>query len=431
MTSSCCFAILWKKMSERFQELQAELVEAARIQDAYDLGTINLIAPASPTPLKYFYNLPLRHNAIAEGLLGHRPYAGVEGFNRIESIAAEAACLLFGAEYANVQPHSVSQANQAVYQALLDNGDRVLAMRFQDGGHLTHGLKSNFSGRFFDFDFYGVDKTTGLIDYDALEEKAKEFRPKLIVCGASSYPRAIDFERLSDISSRVGTYLMADLSHPAGLIVAKRFPQPFPHCDIVTFTPDKTMLGPHGGIILTKNKLSEQIDKAVHPGVQSSVPLRRIYQMAQCLIDASDPWFSDYINRVIKNIKVFEGEFNEVPDMMITGGSDTHLMVINTRDVFGLTGRDSEELLESIGILTNRQVIPGGKLRPYVASGLRFGTSWITARGYDESETGEIARIMLDNLSDPKNPIVQERSKAVVNDLLKIKRRNDVWYEES
>lgn len=417
-------------MNERFRQLQEALVEGARIQDAYDLNTINLIAPASPTPLKYFYNLPLRHNAIAEGLLDHRPYAGVDGFNRIEAIAAEAACLLFGAEHANVQPHSVSQANQAVYQALLNNGDRVLAMRFQDGGHLTHGLKSNFSGRFFDFDFYGVDKTTGLIDYDVLEEEAKDFNPKLIVCGASSYPRAIDFERLADISSRVGAYLMADLSHPVGLIVAKRFPQPFPHCDVVTFTPDKTMLGPHGGIILCKDKLRERIDRGVHPGVQSSVPLRRIYQMAQCLIDASDPWFSDYIDRVIKNIKVFEGTFKQVGNMMITGGSDTHLMVINTRDVFDLTGKDSEELLENIGILTNRQVIPGERFRPYVASGLRFGTSWITARGYDETETEVIAGIMLDNLSDPKNPVVLERSKGLVNDLLQVRREKDVWYEE-
>lgn len=417
-------------MSERFQQLQEELIDGARIQDAYDLSTINLIAPASPTPLKYFYDLPLRHNAIAEGLLGHRPYAGVEGFNRIEAIAAEAATLLFGAEHANVQPHSVSQANQAVYQALLENGDRVLAMRFSDGGHLTHGLRTNFSGRFFDFGFYGVDTNTGLIDYDTLEEQAKDFKPKLIVCGASSYPRVIDFERLADISSKAGAYLMADLSHPAGLIVAKRFPQPFPHCDVVTLTPDKTMLGPHGGIILCKKDLTEKIDRGVHPGVQSSVPLRRIYQMAQCFIDANDPWFTDYIDRVIKNIKVFESQFKDTPNMMVTGGSDTHLMVINTRNVFGLTGRDSEGLLESISILTNRQVIPGERLGPYVASGLRFGTSWITARGYDEAETGAITGIMLDNLSDPKNPLVQERSRGLVNDLLKIKRSNDVWYEE-
>lgn len=417
-------------MTERFQQLQQELIEGARIQDAYDLNTINLIAPASPTPLKYFYDLPLRHNAIAEGLLGRRPYAGVEGFNRIEAIAAEAACLLFGAEHANVQPHSVSQANQAVYQALLNNGDRVLAMRFSDGGHLTHGLRTNFSGRFFDFDFYGVDKTTGLIDYDSLEEKAKEFRPKLIVCGASSYPRAIDFERLADISHKTGSYLMADLSHPAGLIVAKRFPQPFPHCDVVTFTPDKTMLGPHGGIILCKDKLRERIDSGVHPGVQSSVPLRRIYEMAQCLIDANNPSFIDYIDRVIKNIKVFEKSFNRTEDMMIAGGSDTHLMVINTRDTFSLTGKDSEELLESIGILTNRQVIPGERLRPYVASGLRFGTSWITARGYNEDETEVIANLMLDNLSNPNDPMIINRSQQVVKDILSVRREKDVWSEE-
>lgn len=417
-------------MQERFQTLQEELIEGARLQDQYDLNTINLIAPASPTPLRYFYNSPLRHNAIAEGLLGKRPYAGVEGFNKIESIASEAACLLFGAEYANVQPHSVSQANQAVYQGLLDNGDRVLAMKFNDGGHLTHGLKSNFSGRFFNFDFYGVDGN-GLLNYSDIENKAKDFQPKLIVCGASSYPRTIDFEALGDISRQIGAYLMADLSHPAGLIVGGKFPKPFPNCDVVTLTLDKTMLGPHGGIILTKESLGERIDKAVHPGVQSSVPLRRICEMAQCLLDAGSPRFTDYIDRVIRNIKVFEKEFSQYPDLMVTGGSDTHLMVLNTYKTFGLTGKDAEVLLEKMGILANRQVVSGETQKPYVASGLRLGTSWITARGYTEDEAGIIANVILKNLSDPNNTNLQDESKQVLNGLLKIKRERDVWYEES
>jgi glycine hydroxymethyltransferase len=416
-------------MIERFAQLQEQLIMGAWQQDSYDLNTINLIAPASPTRLKYFEGLPLRHNAIAEGLLGHRPYAGVAGFNKIEAVAVEAAKTLFGAEHANVQPHSVSQANQAVYQALLENGDQVLAMKFTDGGHLTHGLPANFSGRFFKFDFYGVDSKTGLIDYDALEKQAKELNPKMIVCGASSYPRTIDFERLGEISSEVGAYLVADLSHPAGLIVARRFTQPFPACDVVTLTPDKTMVGPHGGIILSKGELASKIDRGVHPGVQSSVPLRRIYQTAQCMIDAGQPEFAEYIDRVIKNIKVFEGAFRGVPDMMITGGSDTHLMVINTKDTFGLTGKETEELLESIDILTNRQVIPGETLRPYTASGLRLGTTWITARGYSEGETGEIAQIILDNLGDPANLRLQERSRDLAKDILAVKRKDDVWYE--
>lgn len=416
-------------MIDRFAELQRELIAGARQQDAYDLSTINLIAPASPTRLKYFEGLPLRHNAIAEGLLGHRPYAGVAGFNRIEAVAVEAAKTLFGAEHANVQPHSVSQANQAVYQALLENGDRVLAMKFTDGGHLTHGLSANFSGRFFDFDFYGVDPRTGLIDYGALKKQAQDFHPKMIVCGASSYPRAIDFERLGKISSGVGAYLMGDLSHPAGLIAAKRFPQPFPACDVVTLTPDKTMIGPHGGIILSKGELAAKIDRGMHPGVQSSVPLRRIYQTAQCMIDAAQPDFVEYIDQVIKNIKVFESSFRVVPDMMITGGSDTHLMVLNTKNSLGLTGKDSEELLESLDILTNRQVIPGETLRPYTASGLRLGTTWITARGYKETEAAQIAAIILENLGDPNNSLVQNRSRGLVRDILSVKRKDDVWYE--
>lgn len=416
-------------MPERLEELHNQLIEGARIQDEYDLSTINLIAPASPTPLKYFHNTALRHNAIAEGLLGKRPYAGVEGFNKIESIAVEAACLLFGAEHANVQPHSVSQANQAVYQALLENGDRVLSMKFNDGGHLTHGLPVNFSGRFFNFDFYGVDEN-GLLNYNHIREKALEFRPKLIVSGASSYPRTIDFEQLRSISEEVGAYLMADLSHPAGLIVGGKFPRPFPYCDVVTLTLDKTMLGPHGGIILTNKSLRERIDKAVHPGVQSSIPLRRIYEMALCLIDAGGPWFQGYIDRVIRNMKAFEEAFSAYPDLMITGGSDTHLMVLDTHRVFGLTGKEAEGLLEKVGILVNRQVVPEEKLKPYVASGIRLGTSWITARGYSEEETKTIARVMLDLFKDPTNEVLLGESKNQLEQLLKIKREKDVWYAD-
>jgi glycine hydroxymethyltransferase len=417
------------KNKQYINKLQENLIKAARLQDRYDLNTTNLIAPASPTPSKYFYNLPLGHNAIAEGLLGHRPYAGVEGFNRIEKIAVDAACALFDAEHANVQPHSVSQANQAVYQALLKNNDKVLAMKFTCGGHLTHGLNINFSGRFFNFDFYGVDEN-GLLDYKEIEKKALSFKPKVIVCGASSYPRIINFKRLASICKKVKAYLMADLSHPAGLIVVGRFPKPFPYCDVVTFTADKTMLGPHGGIVLCKKILSKKIDKGVHPGTQSSIPLRRIYQIAQCLIDAGKPWFKDYIDRVIKNMKVFEEEFNKHPKLVVTGGSDTHLMVLNTHKVFNLTGKEAEELLESIGILTNRQVVPRETYKPYIASGIRLGTSWITARGYSEDETKLVAGIILKNLSNPKDHKLQKESKQKLDNLLTIKRKNDVWSEE-
>jgi len=410
-----------------YKRLQQGLVEAAEIQNAYDLNTTNLIAPASPTRLRYI-NIPLKYADIAEGLLGNRPYAGAEGFNRIEKIAADVACDLFGAEHANVQPHSVSQANQAVYQGLLENGDNVLGMKFEDGGHLTHGMKKNFSGRFFNFNFYGVGND-GLIDYDSLEKQAMEFKPKMIVCGASSYPRAIDFERLSDISKKSGAYLMADLSHPAGLIVGGKFPQPFPCCDIVTLTLDKTMLGPHGGIILSKDFLKERIDKAVHPGVQSSIPLRRIYEMAQCLIDSKGPWFQDYIGRVIDNIKIFESVFGKYPGLMVTGGSDTHLMVLNTLETLGITGKAAEELLEDMGILTNRQVVPGETQKPYVASGIRLGTSWITARGYNREEAKAVAEIILTNLENPNDENIKEKSKEVLTGLLKIERENDVWNE--
>ncbi len=412
-----------------YENLEKELIAAAETQDRYDLETINLIAPASPTPRKYI-DIPLQHADIAEGLLEHRPYAGAEGFNQIESIAAKTACELFDADHANVQPHAVSPANQAVYQAFLENGDRVLAMKFEDGGHLTHGHGKNFSGRYFDFDFYGVGKD-GLLDYDAIDQKAAEFKPKMIVCGASSYPRIINFERLAQSAKKVGAYLMADLSHPAGLIVGGRFPKPFPHCDAVTLTLDKTMLGPHGGIILTKNEYKEKIDKAVHPGVQSSIPLRRIYEMAQCLIDSGKPWFQDFTGRIIQNIKVFEQVFSKYPNLMVTGGSDTHLMVLDTLNTFGLTGKDAEATLEGIGILTNRQVIPGETQKPYVASGIRLGSTWITARGFDEKDTQKVAETVLKNLENPNNPVLQSDSKKEMLELTKISRKDDVWHGQA
>lgn len=416
-----------KKNNKYLNQLQKELIDSARMQDAYDLNTINLIAPASPTLPKYI-NIPLMHANIAEGLLGNRPYAGVEGFNKIEKIAVDVACDLFGADHANVQSHSVSQANQAVYQALLENGDKVLAMKFEDGGHLTHGMKKNFSGRFFNFDFYGVD-VNGLIDYEVLEQKALKFKPKMIVCGASSYPRIIDFKRLATICKKIKAYLLADLSHPAGLIIAGKFPAPFPYCDVVTLTLDKTMLGPHGGIILCKEEFREKIDKGVHPGVQSSIPLRRIYEIAQCLIESEKPWFKNLMIKIIKNIKVFEKVFSQYHNLMVSGGSDTHLMVLNTLDTFGITGEDAEELLEKIGILTNRQVVPGETLKPYITSGIRLGTTWITARGYSVAETKVIAEIILKNLEDSDNVSLQKQSKQKLDNLLKKKRRKDVWSE--
>jgi len=416
------------KENLNYNLLEKELAEAARIQDEYDLKTINLIAPASPTLPKYI-NIPLRHADIAEGLLNSRPYAGAEGFNRIEKIASDVACDLFGVEHANVQPHSVSQANQAVYQGLLENGDRVLAMRFDAGGHLTHGMKKNFSGRFFDFDFYGLDEN-GFLDYEEMKKKAYEFKPRMIVCGASSYPRTIDFERLSRIARSVNAYLLADLSHPAGLIIGGLFPKPFPHCDVVTLTPDKTMLGPHGGIILTKEKYKDAIDKAVHPGVQSSIPLRRIYEMATCLIESGKPWFKALMGRIIDNTKAFEKVFSKYPSLMVTGGSDTHLMVLNTLDTFGLTGKDAEALLESLGVLTNRQVVPGDTQKPYVASGIRLGSTWITARGFSTEEARIVAEIIVKNLANPNDRRIQKESRKTLNDLNNMERDNDVWKGE-
>jgi len=236
---------------------------------------------------------------------------------------------------------------------------------------------------------------------------------------------------LSKIAKGVGAYLMADLSHPAGLIVGEKFPSPFPCCDVVTLTLDKTMLGPHGGIILAKGKYKELIDKAVHPGVQSSIPLRRIYEMAVCLIESGKPWFYDLMGRVIDNTKEFEKVFSKYPNLMVTGGSDTHLMVINTLNAFGLTGKDAERLLEDkLGVLTNRQVVPNENEKPYVASGIRLGTTWITARGYSPDEIKRVAEIILSNLERPNDVDLQKNSKEELKGLVKVQRRGDIWYGE-
>ncbi|OGE31901.1 hypothetical protein A2631_02125 [Candidatus Daviesbacteria bacterium RIFCSPHIGHO2_01_FULL_44_29] len=409
-------------------KLRTALLKTAKLQDQLESTTINLIAADNATPFKYLHKLPYKRYAITEGLLGKRPYAGVKYFDQIEQIAVDAAKYIFKADHANVQPHSGSQANQSAYLGLLANGDRVLAMSFSAGGHLTHGLKINFSGRFFDFSFYGVDADSGLIDYKEIEKKAIEIHPKMIVCGASSYPRNIDYEKLSLIARKVGAYLMADISHPVGLIATRVNPSPFPFVDVATLTLDKTLRGPHGGIVLCKQELREKIDKGVHPGTQSSIPLQRIVQIALCLIDAGSKEYELYTKQVIKNIKIFEKNFNQFSkSLVISGGTDTHMIIIDTYNVFGLTGKEAEFLLEEVGILTNRQVVPKETLKPYVGSGVRLGTAWSTSRGYLEQDFEILSNVILDTLKNPTDKKALSLNKKLVSTLVKKKRKNDTW----
>lgn len=414
--------------AEQLRILKTGLEEAQIKQDSYDNDTICLIAPASPTKPEYCDDLVMQHNPIAEGLLGNRPYAGAEHLNSIEQIAVDAAKSLFGSEHANVQPHSVSDANAAAYLATLNVGDEVLAMKFDAGGHLTHGMPKNYSGRLYNFSFYGTGND-GFIDYDEIQHLAEEKKPKLIVCGASSYPREIEFSRLGEISRNVGAKLLADVSHPAGLIAAGRFPQPFPHCDIVTLTPDKTMLGAHGGVILCKEYLAETIDRAVHPGTQSSIPFRRIAGLARCLIDSHSDEFRNYIDRVLLNMSVFSNTIasKKSTDAMVTGGSSTHLMVIETLRNFGITGKSAEEALEAANILTNRQVVPNDTQKPYIASGLRLGTSWITGRGYEVDEVTEIAESVVEILERPTDTLLRKRTIDNMTRITKTFHALDVW----
>lgn len=410
-------------------ELRNRLLDSGKDQDCLERGTINLIASDNACPTSYLHDLPYRGYGITEGLVGDRPFAGSQFFDEMEAVGVEAACRLFGAEHANLQPPSCSQANQAVYQGLLKDDDRVLALDFRAGGHLTHGLRVNFSGRFFDFKFYGLDPTSGLIDYDNLAAVTKSWQPRLLVFGSSSYPRLVDFQRLRQIADSVGAYLMGDLSHEAGLVAGGALPQPFPHIDVMTCSLDKTLRGPHGGTILCKRSLAAAIDKGVHPGTVSSILMRRIFHAALALVDAHSESFREYTRRVIENAQGFVRQFSEHQNLMITGGTDTHMVILDTRKIFGLSGGDAERLLERAGILANRQVLPSDPQKIRESSGIRLGSAWISSRGYEISEAEHVAQCVLSLLTSPNDAEALERTSAEVRTLTSRRRVRDVWSE--
>ncbi len=332
-------------------------------------------------------------NKYAEGYPAKRYYGGCFCVDIAENLAIERAKAIFGAEHANVQPHSGAQANIAVYTALINPGDTVLGMSLAHGGHLTHGSPVNVSGILYNFVPYGVDSETGRIDYDALEALAEKEQPKLIVAGASAYPRIIDFERIANIAHKVGAYFMVDMAHIAGLVAAGLHPSPVPYADVVTTTTHKTLRGPRGGMILCKEELAKKIDKAIFPGTQGGPLMHTIAAKAVCFGEALKPEFKEYGKRIVANAKAFEEGLREAGFNMVSGGTDNHLILIDLRSK-NITGKDFEKRLDEVGITVNKNAIPDDPQSPFVTSGVRVGTPAATTRGLKEEDFREIARLM-------------------------------------
>lgn len=333
-------------------------------------------------------------NKYAEGYPGHRYYGGCECVDEVENLAIERAKQLFHAEHVNVQPHSGSQANMGVYFAVLEPGDTVLGMDLNAGGHLTHGAKVSFSGKTYHFVSYGVDQTTGMINYDEVLELAKKYQPKLIVAGASAYARVIDFKKFREIADEVGAMFMVDMAHIAGLVATGHHPSPVPYADFVTTTTHKTLRGPRGGMILCKEKYAKQIDKAIFPGIQGGPLCHVIAGKAACFYEALQPEFHDYIEQLLKNCKALEEVLKEEGFQLVSGGSDNHLLLVDVYNSFKVTGKQVEEALDKVGITCNKNGIPFDTLKPTITSGIRVGTAAMTTKGYVEDDFRKIGHMI-------------------------------------
>ena len=358
-------------------------------------------------------------NKYAEGYPGKRYYGGCEYVDIVEQLAIDRAKKLFGAEYANVQPHSGAQANTAVYFALLQPGDTILGMNLTDGGHLTHGSPVNISGKYFKIIPYGVDKETERIDYDELERLAKEHQPKLIVGGASAYSRIIDFERMAQIAKSVGAYFMVDMAHIAGLVAAGLHPSPVPYADVVTTTTHKTLRGPRGGLILCRDaEFGKQFNKAIFPGIQGGPLMHVIAAKAVAFKEALSDEFKVYQQQVLDNAKALADELVKKGFRIVSGGTDNHLMLVDLRSK-NITGKEAQFLLDEIGITANRNTIPFEPLSPFVTSGIRLGTPALTTRGLKEEDIREVADIIADVIENREDSAVIEAAKAKIQAICK------------
>jgi len=384
------------------REHDPELYAAVSAETARQRGKIELIASENfVSEVVMEANGTTLTNKYAEGYPSKRYYGGCEHVDVVETIAIERAKQLFGAGYANVQPHSGAQANMAVFFALLEPGDTVLSMNLAHGGHLSHGSPVNMSGKYWNIVPYGVGEADGLIDYDEVRRLALEAKPKLILAGASAYPRIIDFKRFGEIAREVGAYLMVDMAHIAGLVAAGVHPSPVPYADVVTTTTHKTLRGPRGGLILTNDEeIAKRINKAIFPGIQGGPLMHTIAAKAVCFGEALKPEFKDYAKRVIKNCAALaEGLISE-GFKLVSGGTDNHLMLVDLTGMKVDTGKEAENMLDEIGITCNKNAIPFDKQKPFVTSGLRLGSAAVTTRGFCEEDMREVARIISLTLSD-------------------------------
>lgn len=357
-------------------------------------------------------------NKYAEGYPGKRYYGGCQYIDQVEQLAIDYAKQLFGAEYVNVQPHSGSQANMAVYQALLKPGDKILGMGMDAGGHLTHGAKVNFSGKVYQSFSYGLDPETELLDYDQIRAIAEEVQPQLIVAGASAYSKIIDWQQFREIADEVGAYLMVDMAHIAGLVATGAHPSPVPVADMVTTTTHKTLRGPRGGMILSKSaKLGKKINSALFPGTQGGPLEHVIAGKAQAFYEDLQPQFTDYINQVVKNTAAMADEFTKSDTVrVVSGGTENHLMIIDITKT-GLTGKEAQDLLDSVHITTNKESIPNDQRSPFVTSGLRIGTPAITSRGFKEADARQVADLIVKLLNNSTDQAVIDDVAAQVHEL--------------
>lgn len=352
------------------------------------IASENLVSPAVMAAMGSILT-----NKYAEGYPGKRYYGGCQCVDVIEDIARKRACELFHAEHANVQPHSGAQANTAVYFAMLNPGDTVMGMNLSEGGHLTHGSPVNISGKYFNFVSYGVDSVTHRIDYEAVRLKALECKPKLIVCGASAYPRIIDFKRFREIADECGAYLMVDMAHIAGLVAAGVHPNPVEYAHFVTTTTHKTLRGPRGGMILCKEEFAKQIDKAIFPGTQGGPLMHTIAAKAVCFAEALKPEFKTYGENIVKNSKALAKGLTERGNKLVSGGTDNHVMLLDLSDL-DLTGKELEHRLDEVYITVNKNTIPNEKRSPFITSGIRLGTAAVTTRGLNEVDMDKIAELI-------------------------------------
>ena len=406
-------------MSSNLKKIDPEIFEAIKNEENRQKYTIELIASenfVSPEVLEAQGSVLT--NKYAEGYPGKKYYGGCKYIDVVENLAIERAKKIFKAEYANVQPHSGSQANMAVYFSILEVGDTILAMNLSHGGHLTHGSPVNFSGRFFNIIPYGVDKDTGRIDYDELRDLAIKNRPKLIIAGASAYPREIDFSVFRSIADEVGAYLMADIAHIAGLIIADLHQSAVPHCHFVTTTTHKTLRGPRGGLILCKEEYAKAIDKTIFPGIQGGPLMHVIAAKAVCFQQAMTPEFIEYQKQIVKNAKTLANKLVGLGYNLVSGGTDNHLMLVDLRNK-GITGKQAEKALEEAGITVNKNAIPFDPEKPMVTSGIRIGTPAITTRGMKEKDMGVIAEMINKVLNDTENQKIKDEMKKEVENFCK------------